>query len=329
MKRSFKDWLIAPRPWSAPVSVMPIIATTAYLFFRFNLMRNGLANLDIGTLTGWSWWNALIALPMLVCLHFSANLISDYFDHIRGVDLPDSLNGVRTMYSGLFQPKEIRNLGFAFLAVGTLLGMWILARTSWSYILLGAIGIVMAAFYTTFKYHALGDLDVLLGFSVLPSMGISLIVAGEIFWDAVLFSLPYGLLTCAVLQINNTRDIRNDRRAGITTMQGLTGGRFSQWLYAAELTLPYLLVLVYTLLTLAGCLPFRSMTQGIGSRWLALLMLLTFINIPASWKLLRSALKAQPEEELPIATHDQQTAQLQLKFGLIYTLAFFVAGIIL
>ena len=100
-RRSFKDWIIASRPWSFTASLIPVIAISAYLFYKSCLL----------------WWdcdwiNALLSLPLLVCLQAAGNLIGDYHDYINGVDLPESLNQVRHIQSGKFKPKEILHYGY-------------------------------------------------------------------------------------------------------------------------------------------------------------------------------------------------------------------------
>ena len=216
MQRTLKDWIVASRPWSFTASLIPVIAIAAYLYYT----NDGQGN----------WLNAVLALPMLVCMQAAGNLIGDYYDHMKGVDLPGSLNQVRHIQSGLFTPKEVLHYGYAMLATAAVLGLIILWRSDWSYIWLGAAGLLMVGFYPWLKFHALGDLDVLFGYALLPALGVTLVVTDQYQWMPMLLSLPFGLLTVAILHANNTRDIRNDSRAGIQTMCMAVGGRASQWI---------------------------------------------------------------------------------------------------
>ena len=293
-QRTLKDWIIASRPWSFTASLIPVIAISAYLFLQ-------------STLYGWDcdWLNALLALPMLVCLQAAGNLIGDYHDHVKGVDLPGSLNQVRHIQSGKFQPREILHYGYAMLASAALLGLVILVRSSFSAIWLGVAGLLMVYFYPWLKYHALGDLDVLLGYALLPALGVSFVVTGTYHWEVLLLSIPFGSLTVAILHANNTRDILNDHRAGIDTMCIRIGGRASQWVYLVELILPYVLIPIYVLTGLC--------------EWPALF---TFLTLPIALRHDRTMMKAKPLADTPIGGLDQQTAQLQLLFGLIFTLSF-------
>ena len=295
MKRTLKDWVIATRPWSFPASSMSVVVTAVLLWYMTGKDNNEFV-----------WANALIALVMMVVFQASGNLISDYYDHIRGVDLPGSLNGVRHIQSGMFTPKEIFHYGLSLLAISGILGLVLLMCSDWSYIWFGVAGLLLAGFYPWLKYHACGDYDILLCYAVLPSIGTSLVCTGHFYWEAVAVCFTYGLLTVAILHANNTRDIRNDSRAGIKTLAIQIGARASQKLYAAELVIPYVLIVVYTI---SGMVPVMA--------------LFVVAAIPVAVKNIRQMLNAEPEAEEPIATLDQQTAQLQLMFSLL-----FVAGII-
>ena len=296
--RTLKDWIIASRPWSFTASLIPVIAISSYIFYQSRLH-------------GWQcdWTNAFLSLPMLIFLQAAGNLIGDYYDHIRGVDLPGSLNQVRHIQSGKFQPKEILHYGYWMLFVAAMLGLLIVYRSSFSVIWLGIAGLLMVVFYPWLKFHALGDLDVLLGYALLPALGVSFVVTGVYHWEVLLLSLPFGLLTVAILQANNTRDILNDSRAGITTLSINLGGRRSQLLYAYELLIPYILVPIY-------------MVTGL----LSLPAIVVYLTIPLALKRVKIMLQAEPLAEEPIGGLDQQTAQLQMIFGLLFTVSFIVAA---
>lgn len=300
-ERTVKDWIIASRPWSFTASLIPVISISSYIFFQSRQF-------------GWdcNWVNALLALPMLVFLQAAGNLIGDYYDHIKKVDLPGSLNQVRHIQSGKFTPKEILHYGYTMLFFASLLGLVILMRSSWSAAWLGVLGVAMVYFYPWLKFHALGDLDVLFGYALLPALGVSYVVTGVYHWETLLLSLPFGTLTVAILHANNTRDILNDQRAGIRTMPMSLGPVASQKLYAVEIILAYVLVLVYFL---AGLLPVYAFA--------------TYITIPMALPRIKTMLKAEPLAEEPIGSLDQATAQLQMAFGILFTLSFIVAAIIL
>lgn len=310
-KRTIKDWIIATRPWSFPASSIPIIAMGSYFYY-----------LHASTGEPFDWVSVLLALPMMMLFQAGGNLVSDAADHEHKVDLPGSLNGVRHIQDGQFTAQGSRHYGFTLLGLATLIGLLILWRIFTlqgsthalpviSYLsgAIGLTGIALAVWYPTIKYHALGDLDILLCYALLPSIGLDMVATGHVHYATLLLCLPFGLQTVAILHANNTRDIRNDRRAGIQTLPHVIGGKASQWLYAAEVLLPYVLIAVYFLM-------------GLAPVW----TLLAWAVFPIAVKNARWMMSVPEEEEQGIATLDQKTAQMQLFTGLLYALGFLIGA---
>jgi 1,4-dihydroxy-2-naphthoate octaprenyltransferase len=296
--RNLKDWVIATRPWSFPASFIPVLAIGAFLT-DYN-SRNGGGPVDWGLL--------LLAVVMMVVFQAAGNLISDYYDHVRGVDPAGSLNQVRAIQSGKFTPKELLFYGYCVLAAGAMIGVILLFLTSWKLIWLGTAAIVSIVFYMWLKAHALSGLTILFCFSILPAIGASYVGTGSLVPLVIPVSLPFGLLIVAILHANNTRDIRSDRQAGVLTFAVSIGDRASKWIYAAEVATSYLLVLIFALVD-----------------WTPWWSLLTWLTVPLAWPLVKTMLSARPEDGIAIATIDQKTAGLQLAFGLLYTISFFLA----
>lgn len=300
-ERTITDWFIASRPWSFPASLIPVIVTCAWLFWQ-----SGTQAWD-----SCDWWNGLLSLLMLMLMQAAGNLIGDYYDHVRGIDLPGSLNGVRHIQSGKFLPREILRYGYSCLFIACLLGLLILSRCGWEALWLGVVAILLVFCYPWLKAHALGDVDILLGYSLLPALGVGYAVAGEWMWQPVVLILPVGIITVSILHANNTRDICNDSRAGIKTLSIMLGGRASQRVYLIEIVVAYMLVLLFLLCRL---LPGLSM--------------LSWLTLPLAIRNVRTMTHAEPLSEKPIAMLDQQTAQLQMSFGLLYALSFLLLALV-
>ena len=281
----------------------------AYLLFALTQ-----ADADAGAVAAANWVNGVLSIVALMVLHAGGNLVSDYYDHIHKVDMPGGPNGVTWIDSGLFAPREILRYGLAMLAVGALLGLYILSRSSLEVLWIGVLAVALPLLYPWLKAHALGDVDVLLSFAILPALGTCFVVTGSYHPEIIVLCLPYGLLTVSILHVNNTRDRANDRRAGLCTLPLLTGWRTACRVYVAEQVLPYLLVLVFV-----AC--------GFGGRPSVACLLLTFASLPMALRNIRAITAARTEEEQHIGTLDQQSAQLQLAFGLFYTVGFAVAAV--
>lgn len=308
--RVLKDWLIATRPWSFTASVMPVLATLAYLslFACSNIEESDSA-------IGYDWINGLLSLVMIMLLHGGGNLVSDYYDNIWQVDLPGCLNGVRTMESGLFRPREIFYYGLSLLLAGAVTGLVILFRSSFEAVWIGILALMFPLAYPWMKAKALGDVNILFSFAIIPALGVSFVVTGRYHYETMLLCIPYGLLTVAILHANNTRDRANDRRAGLDTLPLLIGWKASRCLYVAELILPYILVsaiAVYGMFQVPACAS----------------LFLVFLSLPLAFRNIKIMIKAVTEDSQGIATLDKMSAQLQLTFGLIYTLAFVLAALI-
>lgn len=280
-KRTIKDWFIATRPWSFPASAMPIIVSIAYLFSK---------NADI------NWYLAVYTLIGMVLFHITGNLWSDYFDFKKKVDDTDTF-GATSITSGLFQANEIRNFAIGMLVVSVLSGLGILYCTGLPILWIGMAGAVCMLLYPFLKYNALGDLDILITFAFLPTIGTSYAITGAIDWSVLYIALPVGLITDGILHANNTRDIATDKRAGIVTMAMSMGKKSAAWLYAFEVTFPYLWIVVCAVMGI-----FKLHT------------ILVLISLPMAIKCAKTMLNGYNDTNA-IAMLDMQAAQLQMVFS--------------
>ncbi len=297
-KRGLRQWVIATRPWSFPASVMPILILWGFLFYN-----QSACGLEV------CWTNALLCMPLLVIVHAGGNMVSDYSDYTRRVDLPGCPNGVTWIYDGTFDAREILRYGIVLIAVGVAIGIVLLLNSSWEGLWIGVVGLLLTFGYFPMKGHWLGDADILCSFALLPAAGTMFVSTGEYHCETLLYILPLGLLTVSILHANNTRDINNDARAGLLTLSNTLGGRMGKRIYVAEITLPYVLVFVY-------CLCLRQ-------PWTLMLVLLT---LPAAVRNLRTMLAADERMVGQIPTLDKLSAQLQMMFGLLSAVGYFIGA---
>ena len=284
-RRRFVDWIVATRPWSFSASVIPIAAVALWLVWRFG---HG------------DWINILLSLAVIVCLHACSNVFSDCRDHERKVDFPGSPNGVSWIQDGRFTVSALRRYASVLLMVGILLGCGVAARClSWYALGIGVAGVALAVGYSFLKYHALGDLAVFLAFSALPSVGLGVVAVGNLLPETLLVVLPPGLLTMAILNANNIRDVETDARAQCRTLPMLLGCRGAGGVYWIQTFLPYLLVSAFIAFRLV---PYAAIA--------------TFLTLPLA---IRNAMLMRRGE---LATLDRSSAQLQLIFGVLYAISF-------
>lgn len=291
-----KEWIIAVRPWSTPASAMPIIATLAFLFWK---------GAEI------NWIYGVWALAGMILFHYAGNVWSDWFDYRKKVDADDTF-GAKTLTTGMFTPKEIMGLAIGLLVAAVACGLGLAAMTGLPLLWIGLAGAVCTVLYPLLKYNALGDLDILLTFAFLPTIGTSYAATGAIDWNVLLIALPVGLITDGILHCNNTRDIATDKRAGINTMAMWLGTKAAARLYAFEMVFPYIWVGVCSI---AGLLPLYT--------------IIIFLTLPIALAC-ASTMKKSVGQETPmlLADLDVRTANLQMMFSVLLSISFVVARFI-
>ena len=294
-KHSFKDWVLATRPWSFPASAMPVMVTIAWTWAK-GIQVN--------------WWFALWALVNIIFVHAAGNVWSDIADYRKGVDAKDTF-GVHTLVDGQFTVEEYRRLSLILNTISILGGLALVALTGWPLLVIGVIGIALSLLYPRLKYMALGDLVIALCYSVLPMAGTSFIVSGAIHWHVLWLAVPVGLITVAILHANNVRDIETDSRAGISTFPMFTGRRFGARLYAFEVLFPFVWLLIL-------------MAFRIEPWWL----LIAFVALPVALKNARTMLAYEQGGKESYAALDEKTAQLQLLFSLLLIVALAISRIV-
>ncbi|MBQ1909278.1 MAG: prenyltransferase [Bacteroidaceae bacterium] len=281
-KHSFKDWVVATRPWSFPASVMPVAVAFVWLWSK-----------EVPVV----WWLGALAVLNIILVHAAGNVWSDIADYRRGVDAADTF-GVRQLVDGHFTPSEFMRLSLTLnlLAVG--LGLVMVWLTGWPLLAIGIVGVALSVCYPRLKYMALGDVVIILCYALLPMLGTSFIAAGKFVCGVLWLAVPVGLITVAILHVNNVRDVTTDRRAGIHTLPMLTGRGFGRWLYVFEVLFPYVWLVLLVVLNVVS--------------WPALAV---FLSLPVALGNVRDVMDRNDTEGTKLARLDERTAQLQLAFS--------------
>ena len=299
MKHNAKEWLIVTRYWSFAVSAMPVIATFAYLFSR-------------GQLGGGFKPYLILILSILgvIILHAAGNVLSDYYDYKSGVDNENAF-AVPNLVFHKFKPKEYLWFSIILFVVGIIIGVVITLLSGPGLLIIGGVGALLTILYSFLKYHALGDLDIFIIFGVLTVLGTAYAITGSFCPEALVLSVPVGLITVSVLHANNTYDTNSDREAGIKTFAMLIGQKASSVLYQAYMVIPFLCVIV-------------SVIAG----WLHPLSLLCLGAAVPAWKNLKQAAGFDKEGLEAMKGLDQASAKLQMAFSGLLSLGLVIAGLI-
>ena len=292
MKHSFKEWMIAVRPWSFPASAMPVLVTLAFLNYAGYEMN---------------WWYGVWALLNIVVFHAAGNTWSDYFDYKKGVDREDTF-GAKTLTDGMFTPTEIYRLSLGLLTVALLGGIGLMLCTGLPLLYVGIGGMLCTLLYPMLKFNALGDADIFCAYAILPMLGTSFVATGAFHYEVLWNAIPVGLITVGILHANNTRDMQHDKRANIKTFAMLMGNKASAYAYCFEMVFPFVWVIGCIV---AGVLPYYS--------------LLVLVALMPALKNASMAIKFLKEGMTAIANLDEMTAKLQLIFSLLLTISLFVA----
>lgn len=203
------------------------------------------------------WVRAIAALAVALFLQIGVNYANDYSDGIRGTD-DVRVGPARLTGSGLAKPEAVRNAAFICFAFAAIAGLFLVVQSGqWWLIAVGVACILAAWFYTGGKrpygYAGLGEVFVFVFFGLVATAGTVYVMLGFVPTDTWVVAVASGLFACAVLMVNNIRDIDQDRLAGKHTLASRVGLGWSRALFAAFALLPFLSTLMFLLLyPLAG-----------------------------------------------------------------------------
>ncbi|MDN6326040.1 MAG: 1,4-dihydroxy-2-naphthoate polyprenyltransferase [Corynebacterium sp.] len=212
------DWLTGARPHTWANAVAPVLAGTAAAVY------DGQA----------SWIRAVLASVVAMALIIGVNYANDYSDGIRGTD-DDRTGPLRLTGSGLVPPERVKYAAFLSFAVAGVAGIVLSLMSAWWLILIGALCILGAWFYTGGKnpygYRGLGEVAVFVFFGLVAVTGTEFTQSGTVSWGGLLLAVGVGSLSASVNLVNNLRDIPTDREAGKTTLAVILGDRATRVLY--------------------------------------------------------------------------------------------------
>jgi 1,4-dihydroxy-2-naphthoate octaprenyltransferase len=135
--------------------------------------------------------------------------------------------------------------------VAAVAGIYLAAVAGWQLLVVGALSIAAGVLYTggprPYGYAGLGEVFVFLFFGVVAVNGSYFVQVEDLAWEALVLSVPVGLLASAILVVNNVRDIETDRRAGKRTLAVKLGRDRSLRLFVAMLAAAFVIPLVVPL----------------------------------------------------------------------------------
>jgi 1,4-dihydroxy-2-naphthoate polyprenyltransferase len=194
------------------------------------LAGTGVAAYDDGAVL----WKALLALVVSLALQVAVNYANDYSDGIRGTD-DDRVGPMRLVGSGTASPRAVKTAAFLAFGVAAVAGLVLAATTAWWLLAVGAVCVLAAWFYTggahPYGYLGLGEVMVFVFFGLVAVVGTSYVQTGELTWAALYAAVGIGSLACALLVVNNLRDVPSDTVAGKRTLAVVLGDARTRALY--------------------------------------------------------------------------------------------------
>jgi 1,4-dihydroxy-2-naphthoate octaprenyltransferase len=261
---NLSSWLMAARPRTLSLSITPVAVGTALAWAVDRQIH---------------WPAVLAALLGSMCIQLGTNLHNDSVDSERGGDGPDRVGPPRVTASGLLSGRNVKRGAAACFAAAALMGLYLVAVGGWPILLLGILSIASGWAYTggplPIAYTPLGELFVIAFFGVGAVGGTYWLCTADLGAPALAAGLALGLLTGAVLLVNNFRDVEADARVGRRTLAIVAGPQGTGWIFAGLMLLPY------TLLPLIGrALPHGHVWPALITLPLTLALIYRFMREP-------------------------------------------------
>ncbi|NAS30092.1 1,4-dihydroxy-2-naphthoate polyprenyltransferase [Flavobacteriaceae bacterium R38] len=217
-------WLSAARLRTLPLSISGII------------VGGGLASSQ-------GYFDLIIfLLSLLTTIGFQvlSNFSNDYGDGVKGTDNDDRIGPERAIQSGMISPREMKRAMLITTIITLVISIFLIYRSFGTehliyffiFFLLGIAAIAAAIKYTVgnsaYGYQGLGDVFVFIFFGLVSVVGSYFLYTKTL--DLIIFlpAISIGLLSVAVLNLNNMRDRESDARAGKNTLVVKMGGNLAR-----------------------------------------------------------------------------------------------------
>jgi len=239
-----KHWLQAARLRTLPLSVSGIIIGSAIAGY------NNQFDLQI----------FIAAIFTTIGLQVVSNFANDYGDGVKGTDNEDRIGPKRTLQSGVISAPSMKK-GIIITALITFLIALFLIYTAFKnnnpsytlfFVVLGILAIVAAVKYTIGKsaygYNGLGDVFVFIFFGLVSVIGSCFLYTKQLYFLIIFPAIGIGLLSVAVLNLNNMRDRESDKKAGKNTIVVKMGAKNAKIYHNLIITIAMVVMVVFTIL---------------------------------------------------------------------------------
>ena len=222
-------WLLAARPKTLPAAAAPVLVGVA-LAVEAGVFHPGAA---------------LCALLGALLIQVGTNFANDYHDFVKGADTSERKGPLRVTQAGLVSPAAVRRATVVAFGLAVAAGLYLIVRGGWPVLAIGVLSILFGVLYTAGRYSlaylGIADLFVLVFFGPVAVAGTYYVQALGVGAVEIAAGLGPGLLSTAILLVNNIRDVEEDRAAGKRTLVVRLGRRVGVWLWGGCVVLAALL----------------------------------------------------------------------------------------
>lgn len=222
-------WIQAARPKTLPAAVAPVVVGTAMA-------------IEAG---GFQLPAAFCALAGAILIQVGTNYINDYYDFLKGADTRERKGPVRATQMGLVTPGTTLAAAVIVFGLAMACGLYLVVRGGWPVVAIGLLSIFSGVLYTAGRYSlaylGVADLFVIFFFGPVAVGGTYYVQALDINASVLAAGFAPGLLSAAILLVNNLRDIVEDRKANKKTLVVRFGRNFGVGLYVACVTVAALI----------------------------------------------------------------------------------------
>lgn len=224
--KTLSVWIQASRPKTLIASISPVAIASAMA------MSKGL----------FSIFSFCFLLLTALGIQITTNYANDWLDFAKGADRKERKGPLRVTQQGLVTVQEIKRMTMIVLCLTVLASIPLIGQGGPLFVGLIALSLLLAIGYTggplPLAYVGLGDLFVLIFFGPVATCASYFIYTRNLSWQVFLAGLCPGLLSCAILSINNLRDEAEDRKSRKKTLVVRLGKDFGKWQTCACLLIP-------------------------------------------------------------------------------------------
>ena len=226
-----KKWILTARLETLPAAISPVMLGSALAF------HDGFFHIFICIMT------ALAA----VLIQIGANIANDVYDYQKGTDRNDRLGPARATQSGLISPEKMKKAMWQPFALAICIGSYLAFVGGWPIVIIGLASITAGIAYTggpyPLGYYGLGDVFVFIFFGLIAVSGTYYLQTQTVNELSLWMGAIMGMLSTAILVVNNIRDADTDKLSGKNTLAVRFGKEFSKIQYSTLMLIPFLLPL--------------------------------------------------------------------------------------